>query len=374
MPDVTTRSRFVFAGGGTGGHLTPGLAVAKELRQTFADCQIVFVGSDRPIEWQMIDQAGYEHRALPVKSTATLRRQPLRFAAGLWQAYRQSRTLLKTLAPRAVIGLGGFASVPQVWAAARAGIPTIVLEQNTIPGRANRFLGRMADAVCLSFESSRARFPRGSCSITTGNPVRPEIAALSQINRGAAAGSPETLLILGGSQGATGLNEAVRLMLEASGGRWNRLRLVHQTGAAQCEALRADYEARSLNHFVEPFFPDMASLYREATLVISRGGATTLAELACAGLPAVVVPYPYAADDHQWHNAEHYRCAGAARIVRQAADPHDTASELYRVVDELLKDRPSLAAMGQAMHSLARPDAARSVAQVLQSLIEAPIK
>lgn len=371
---MTATNRFLFAGGGTGGHLTPGLAVAAELPAVFDKCEIVFVGSDRPIERQMLASTGYEHLALPVESTAHLSRHPLRFASGLWRSYRAARSIVKSRAPRAVIGLGGFASVPLVWAAARAGIPTILLEQNTIPGRANRFLSRLADAVCLSFDAARARFPRGNELVLTGNPVRSEIAALAQQPPDEAAPPRATLLILGGSQGAAGLNDAVRTMFEIAGERRRDWRIVHQAGASACDALRAAYDGLALDARVEPFLTDMATQYRQATLAITRGGATTLAELACAGLPAIVVPYPQAADDHQRDNAEQFQSAAATRVVLQQADPTDTARRLLPAVDELLGNPAALGSMRRAMRQLARPDAARRVVQVLQTLTAAPMR
>jgi UDP-N-acetylglucosamine--N-acetylmuramyl-(pentapeptide) pyrophosphoryl-undecaprenol N-acetylglucosamine transferase len=183
-----------------------------------------------------------------------------------------------------------------------------------------------------------------------------------------------TLLVLGGSQGATGLNDPVRRMLVDAPQRWSNLRIIHQTGAAQHAALREFYARLGRESVVEPFFSDMADQYRKATLVVSRAGATTLAELACAGLPVVLVPYPQAADNHQFHNAEHYRAAGGAEVVLQRADPAETAGELARVISTLLDDRQKLDRCGRAMRLIAQPDAARNVAQVLQTLSPAPIK
>lgn len=378
---------YLFAGGGTGGHLTPGLAVAAELKRTEGECRILFVGSDRPIEQQMIAGAGYPHVALPVESLQSLLRRPLRFLWRNWQAYRQCKALLRAERPATIIGLGGFASMPLVMAAIRSGLPAVLLEQNTIPGRANRTLCRAADAVCVAFEESRPHFDRACPIVVTGNPVRGDIVEAGNVpkrfsERLAATddqpsnddpGKP-VLLILGGSQGAAGLNDAIAHMLRGAPETWRRWRIIHQAGSAQCQSLRSIYSELGLDCDVAPFFSDMAECYARATLVIARAGATTLAELACTGCPAVLVPYPHAADNHQLRNAELFSQRGAARIVAQAADPAETARALASSIESLLHDRSALTAMSEAMRALARPDAARNVVQVLQSVIAARIK
>lgn len=368
------RPTCLFAGGGTGGHLAPGLAVADELMRSLDNCRIVFVGSGRDIERRMVAEGGYPHVDLPVESIQVLRRNPLRVAWRNWRAYRQATSLLTQEQPGVVVGLGGFASAPLVLAAARSRLPTILLEQNTIPGRANRFLSRWAEVACLSFPlsvtNSRLRCP----TIETGNPIRSEIVALFHEPADWNQPVQATLLILGGSQGAEGLNEAVRRMVMGAPDRWRGWRIVHQTGAADCERMRAAYAGAGVTAECEPFFRDMAARYREATLVISRAGATTLVELACAGLPAILVPYPHAVDDHQFHNAERFRLAGAAQVVTQASDPDETGRQLAACVDELRGGPASLAAVRQAMRGLAKPDAAARVVEVLQSLMAGPMK
>jgi UDP-N-acetylglucosamine--N-acetylmuramyl-(pentapeptide) pyrophosphoryl-undecaprenol N-acetylglucosamine transferase len=322
----------------------------------------------------MVRDAGFEHHVLPVESTQILRTQPLRFLWRNYRAYRRAKELLQTERPRAVIGLGGFASAPLVLAAIRQSIPTLILEQNTIPGRATRFLSHRADAVCVAFPQTRSRLPATARPFVTGNPVRREIADLAAANPPPPPSAEDTLLILGGSQGASALNQAIQRMVIESPQRWKPLRFVHQTGTDDCQPLREFYAKLELEHCVEPFFADMANRYREATLVVSRAGATTLAELACAGRPAVLVPYPHAADNHQFHNAEHFRQQGAARIVPQAALPEETAPPLSDAVTALLEDREGLATMARQIRSLAEPRAAANVVEVLQTLIAPRIK
>lgn len=365
---MTLRHCYFFAGGGTGGHLTPGLAVAAELLQHDHKCRIVFVGSDRPLEKLLVTADGYDHRVLPVEAPAMLRRNPFRFGWQNWRAYRLARALLETEKPKAVIGLGGFASVPSVLAAIQRRTPVILLEQNAIPGRATRFFSRRASAVCTSFGDTAGKLPAGSRVSMTGNPVRATIADLCRREAMPGASSPPTLLVLGGSQGAESLNEAVGGMLLENLPQLSGWRIVHQTGAAQHSQIAQAYHAAGFAHFAQPFFEDLSDWYSQATLVISRAGATTLAELACAGCPAVLLPYPYAADNHQLANARVFEAAGAATVIEHGPSSSQTCSQLTAAVSLLADDPSRRAAMQRAMRARACPDAARNVWQVLQSL------
>lgn len=364
---MSTTRTYLFAGGGTGGHLTPGLAVAAELQRVDGTCRVLFAGSEREIERTMIASAGYEHVALPVESLQTLRRNLFRFAWRNWRAWRQARALMDQARPDAVIGLGGFASAPLVVAARRRRIPTIVLEQNSIPGKVNRWLGRGVDKVCLSLEESTAWFGCDCNTVITGNPVRQAIASLAEIPTPPTM--QKTLLVLGGSQGAVGLNEAVRGMVQSHVEQWRGRRIIHQTGPSQCDTLREFYAKHQIDHQVAPFFENVGELYREARLVVSRAGATTLAELACAGRPAILVPFPAAADNHQFHNARHYVDMGGAAIVTQQSDPEMTARDLSTVVESLWDDAGRLTALAEGMRAAARPEASRAVVRVLQTAI-----
>ncbi|MBI3865164.1 MAG: undecaprenyldiphospho-muramoylpentapeptide beta-N-acetylglucosaminyltransferase [Planctomycetia bacterium] len=359
---------YIFAGGGTGGHLTPGLAVAAELRRDEPDCRIAFVGTDRPIEAGLIGGAGYAHMAIPVESSRTLRRNPFRFIWGNWCAYRDAWRFLEQENPAGIVGLGGYASVPTVLAASRRRIPTILLEQNAIPGRATRFLCRRVGAVCAAFAGIEHRLASGARVVVTGNPVRPGIAELFRHARPAGDRRP-TLLVLGGSQGAESLNSAMAAVLSRKPAALADWRVVHQTGPAQFGEVEQQYQSAGLDAVVQPFFDDMASLFASATLVISRAGATTMAELACAGCPAILLPYRHAADNHQLANARIFENAGAAIVIEHDKIPESTADNLARAVDALATDPSRRAAMQQALYELARPDAARCTVDVLQSLI-----
>ena len=357
---------YLFAGGGTGGHLFPGLAVATALKVADPDARVEFVGSNRPLERELVERHGYRLRALPAESLAMLRKHPVRFVWNNAAAYFSAHRWLSEARPACVVGLGGFASAPLVLAARQQGVPVVLLEQNAIPGRTTRWLSRRAALVCLSFAGSAARFSRAERLRLTGNPVRPEIADLSS-HPCSATGQP-TLLILGGSQGAQPLNAAGLEFAASEKPRLSDWRIVHQTGAAQHEETQQRYAALGIEAVCEPFLHDLPHWYRQATLVISRAGATTLAELACAGLPAVLVPFPEAADNHQMRNAEVFAAAGAACIVEQESDAQATAARLVDVCLPLITDPAARSALAQGMRSLARPQAAQDVAEAILRL------
>jgi UDP-N-acetylglucosamine--N-acetylmuramyl-(pentapeptide) pyrophosphoryl-undecaprenol N-acetylglucosamine transferase len=374
---------WLFAGGGTGGHLTPGLAVAAALRRRNPACRILFVGTDRHVEGRLLAGTGYERISTPFRPPGDLARAPWRWLTTAWRAMREADRFFAAEGVSGVIGLGGYSCYPHVRSAARRGVPTLLLEQNAPPGRAVRWLARQVDLVCASFNETATLLPRGARCDVVGNPVRPEIAALASepLPENLPAAEPFTLLVLGGSLGATPLNDAIRAILES--GRWSNrpLRVIHQTGPTDVARVEWAYKragarleisstesVAGLAARVEPFFTDMPGLYRAADLVVSRAGATTLAELACAGLPAILVPYPQAAANHQSANANVWERHGAAVTVPQHDDPRQTGDRIASVVEELWRSPARLAALSHAARGLARPDAAERVADRLLEL------
>ena len=377
---ISDNRSIIFAGGGTGGHLLPGIAVADQLVSLSA-FRILFVGSNRPVEQQIIERAGYQHLRLPSSSTSDLKRAPFRFFWNNSRALFQAWRFLRKEKPVIVIGLGGFASVPLVIAASWLKIPIVLLEQNIIAGRANRFLFSRSNLVCTSFAetifknagSKKAGQPR---LLFTGNPVRKEI--LQEVS------SKETpidnienalILVLGGSQGATAVNDAVISMLKQSSGKLpHQLQLVHQTGNSDFTNVENEYQQLrdiypGLHVTVQPFFEDLTKWYTRADLVISRAGATTLAELACAGCPTVLIPFPNSIGDHQLINARFYENNGAAVLVEQAQDTDSTARLLRDTVLTLLTDCDQRSQMRQSMLEISLPQAARQVADEIANLI-----
>jgi UDP-N-acetylglucosamine--N-acetylmuramyl-(pentapeptide) pyrophosphoryl-undecaprenol N-acetylglucosamine transferase len=354
----------MIAGGGTGGHLFPGIAVAEAARRRYPDAAVLFVGSARGIEAGAVPAAGFALETLPV---TPLRGRGFGAAVGalgaLVAAIARARAIVRRFAPDAVIGLGGYASAPAVVAGRLARRPIVLLEQNARPGLTTRVLARLADRVCVSFPDSARHLPPGK-AVVTGNPVRWRAST-------AAPGTGRTglsILIVGGSAGARRLNDAGPVMAAALADVAG-LRVVHQTGAADEAAVRAAYGARGIAVDVRAFIADMGEAYAAADLVVCRAGATTLAELAGLGKPAILVPYPYAADDHQRANAESLVGAAAARMVLDA----DASGERLASEVRALAASPGLREeMGRRIRAFARPDAAEHVLDTVAALTGTP--
>jgi UDP-N-acetylglucosamine--N-acetylmuramyl-(pentapeptide) pyrophosphoryl-undecaprenol N-acetylglucosamine transferase len=361
---------YIFAGGGSGGHLFPGVALAEELLRRCPDSRVLFVGSERPIEKTILQPTGFTHHPLPVEPPRRLPQSPIHWLRRNWCAWRMALRLLAMEEPRWVIGLGGYISAPTVWAARRRKIPVLLMEQNAIPGAATRWLAGCARQVCLSFEESRRWFRQGTPTTVTGNPIRESIRRVAEERRQNAEREPKTLLILGGSQGAESLNEGVVRLLPELRPALAGWRIVHQAGAGRSALLRERYRHLSLAAVVEDFFPDLAAWYAQADLAISRAGATTLAELSCMGCPAILIPYPFAADRHQAANAEVFVRCGGALSVSQGASAEATALRLKGPLLSLLTDERRRDAMSQAARRLARPDAAERIVELLRDCPE----
>jgi UDP-N-acetylglucosamine--N-acetylmuramyl-(pentapeptide) pyrophosphoryl-undecaprenol N-acetylglucosamine transferase len=353
---------MMIAGGGTGGHLFPGIAVADAARRRDPTTPILFVGSARGIEARVVPASGYELALLPAAPLRGRRVAGQVAALGaLGAATVQGRALVRRFAPDVVIGLGGYASAPAVVAGRFRRVPIVLLEQNARPGMTTRLLARLADRVCVSFPETVAGFAVGQ-AVVTGNPVR----VFAPRPAPAAERSGVMIAIVGGSGGARRLNEAGPEMRAALAGMPG-LRMVHQTGAADESTVKAAYARIGAEDVdVRAFISDMGAVYAAADLMICRAGATTIAELAAQGLPAVFVPYPHAADDHQRANAETLVRGGAARMV---LDREATGVRLAAEVRELLAAPGPLAEMGRRMRQFARPDAAERVLAVVDDLL-----
>lgn len=352
--------RVVVAGGGTGGHVYPGIAVARELQRRRADAAISFAGTARGLESRIVPHEGFP---LDLVRSAGLKgkglRARLRGAALLPLGIADAWRLISARRPHVVIGVGGYSSGPVVFVAALRGVATMVLEQNAVPGLTNRWLSRWVDAAAVTYAETQALF--GPKAFLSGNPVRSEFTSASEdrTEAGSSDGRRAGVLIVGGSQGAHAINLA---MVEAAselaaGGA--ALHVVHQTGERDLAMVRAAYARAGLDAEVEPFLFDMGRRIGQADLMVCRAGATTLAELAAAGKPAILVPLPTATDDHQRRNAEVVVRAGAAELVLER---DLTGSVLARRVLALAADADARRRMGEAARSLARPDAAALIA------------
>ncbi len=347
--------RLLIAGGGTGGHLFPGVAIAEELRARDADAAICFVGTARGIEARVLPELGWDLKLIEVSGLKTVGllgalRGLFRLPRALWQA----RRVVKELRPDVVIGVGGYVSGPVVLMARLSGVRTAICEQNSIPGLTNKILGRLVRAVFLSFEESR-RFFKPRRVVMSGNPIRRTLLRDLAIAATPPDGATH-VLVCGGSQGAVAVNQVASQALIALAGE-TKLAIVHQTGERDRDATAARYAAARVPAECHAFIKNMADAYRTADLVIGRAGATTVAELAIAGKPAIFIPYPSAADNHQELNAREMADRGAALMLRQATlTPPLLADALRPLLDPVRR-----AAMAAAMKALARPDAARVV-------------
>lgn len=350
----------IIAGGGTGGHIYPGIAIAQEFKRRNPNCEIVFIGTARGLENKIVPREGFKLELIEVaalKSVSIGRR--IKSLLLLPKSFFAVRSLIQKYQPEVVIGVGGYASGPMLLIASLMGVPTMVAEQNALPGFTNRVLARFVKAAAVSFEEAKSYF-RGKAEIT-GNPVRAEF-----FNVPAKAPDAElNILITGGSQGARAINEAMIAALPLLEAHKDRLFITHQTGELDFEKVKAAYANSSLQADVKPFIEKIVDEFAKADLVISRAGATTVAELAAAGRPALMIPFPWAADDHQRKNAEAVERAGAGRMILQAElDGERLASELLALIHEPQK----LAAMSAASKTLAHPDAAARVVDIAERI------
>jgi len=345
---------MIVAGGGTGGHLFPGLAVAETAAATRA-ADVLFIGSTYGIEATVVPKTRFAFEAIAIRGVRGRGwRGVVQLAWQLPAALGRAWGLVGRFRPSVVLGVGGYGSFPVVVAAWTRRIPAVLLEQNARPGLTNRLLGHLATRVCTTFAQSDRFFPPGR-AVRTGNPVR-ELKSVQEP-------MPDhfTIFVFGGSQGAHKLNHAVVGAAALVAPRIRGLRIIHQTGAADAEWVERRYSEVGVAAEVVPFIDDMASAYGRANVVVCRAGATTLAELASVGKPAILVPYPYAADDHQRANAEILVDAGAAQMI---LDADLNADRLAAALAQLADDRERLDAMGCAVRRLAVPDAALKVVEV----------
>ncbi len=361
-----SKKSYVLAGGGTSGHVNPALAIADEIKRQEEDAAIVFFGTERGIERELVQRAGYSFypvtaRPLPLKPTWAV----FPALAAFLKGKRQCRELLKKIKPHAVIGTGGYVCSPVVAAAASLKIPVLLHEQNAWPGRSNRLLARRSQMVCVAFAGSQEHFPSALPVLVTGNPVR---AAFFQQDKAAArqklglAAHQPLILALGGSLGARSINQAVLglagwLEKLAASGR-PEPRIILSSGQKQYAASVSAASGLTKWLEVHEYLHDIHEYYAAADLLLCRSGALTCSEIAAAGRPAILVPYPYAAGDHQTYNALVLAQAGAAVLCPdEKLNPEWLAGQL----DDLLWDESALQDMALQAKKLARPDAARAI-------------
>jgi len=377
--------RVIIAGGGTGGHVIPALAIAHQLKKQFA-AEILFIGTARGIETRLVPQAGYALELIKVgalKNVSLVTRAKTMFdlPRALWTAGR----MLNDFRPDVVIGVGGYASGPAMLAAIRRRIPTLAFEPNVVPGFANRLVARFVSAAAVHFEETCEYFR--NCKVT-GVPVREAFFQIPQKSlaregpsgqsTNEASASTPTLLVFGGSQGAHAINEAVIASLPGLRAKIANIYIIHQTGQRDYDEVQSAYQKAGwptqarfslewgqASAEVHKFIDDMPATFARADLLVCRSGASTVAEITAAGKPAIFVPFPRAADDHQNVNARALERAGAAVVIEES---NLEAAYLVDTIDALLNDPSRLRAMSAAARSLAHPQAVEEIAEMVRVL------
>lgn len=355
--------RVLIAGGGTGGHLFPGIALAEEIVTRHPKNDVVFVGTNRGLEARVVPQNGFVFEAITSRGLKGM--GVLKLLLGLltlpW-SFIEALLLVRKYQPDVVIGVGGYSSGPVVMAAWLLRVPTAVQEQNALPGLTNRILGRFVKSVFVSFDETQRLFADGKAHVL-GNPIRR--ALLDNFLKPSTVHEKFTLLIFGGSLGARGLNTRVVDALAFLSAEKDSMRLVHQTGKADLETVKQGYEGKGFDAEVREFIDDMSAAYLGSDLVVCRAGATTIAELTTCKKASILVPFPFATDDHQAVNAKALVDAGAALMFREG---ELTGETLASAILELKRDTPRLQKMEKAAGLLGRPEAAREIADVLQQM------
>jgi UDP-N-acetylglucosamine--N-acetylmuramyl-(pentapeptide) pyrophosphoryl-undecaprenol N-acetylglucosamine transferase len=353
--------RIVIAGGGTGGHVIPALAIAQQLKKQFA-AEVLFIGTARGIETRLVPQAGFPLELIKVgalKNVSLLTRAKTMFdlPRALWASGR----MLSGFDPDVVIGVGGYASGPAMLAAIRRRIPTLAFEPNVVPGFANRLVAHWVSAAAVHFEETCEYFH--NCRVT-GVPVR---QAFFEMPPNLLLSRRPTLLVFGGSQGARAINQA---MIESLGGLKQRIpgiHIIHQTGQRDYDNVLSAYQRSGISGEVHKFIDDMPGTFARADLLVCRSGASTVGEITAAGKPAIFVPFPHAADDHQNVNARALERAGAAVVVEES---NLGAAYLVDTIFALLADPNRLQSMSAAAKSLAHPKALEEIAAMVKQLTE----
>ena len=350
--------------GGTGGHLFPGLAVAEQLQKR--GCAVALLISPKEVDQQAVKSAsGMEIITLP--AVGLQNHNYLSFARSFWQSWRRSNTIFKSRPPQAVLAMGGFTSAPPILAARKFGARTFLHESNTIPGRANRFLARYVHEAFIGFPGAASL--RARKITVTGTPVR------SQFQPGAAApcraafrleSDRPTILVMGGSQGASGINDLILSALPLLGDRTATWQWLHLTGPGDVKKMEQAYAARGFKAVVKPFLQEMDLALGAATMAVSRAGASSLAEIAAVRLPSLLVPYPAAADNHQFFNAQAFASTGAARMLEQKnASPDEVAA----LLGELIEAPAVRAKIQTALAQWHAPRAAEQIAEIILAAI-----
>jgi UDP-N-acetylglucosamine--N-acetylmuramyl-(pentapeptide) pyrophosphoryl-undecaprenol N-acetylglucosamine transferase len=361
--------KVMIAGGGTGGHLFPGMALAEEFKMRDAATEVVFVGTERGIESKIIPREGYPLQFL--RAEGIVGKSFMKKIAGTAKmalSFLDARRILAAMSPDIVIGVGGYASGAVVLTASLRSIPTLIHEQNSVPGTTNRILGKFVDRICVTYQESMSVFPMGR-TFLTGNPLRRKImkgdresaCRLFSLDK-----EMFTVFIFGGSSGASSINRTMVDALNHLGELKDQMQFLHQTGDKDYESIRDAYRKAGVKGTVAPFIYQMAEAYAASDIVISRAGATTLAELTGLGKPAILIPYPHAAGRHQEFNALKLKEMGAAQVLFEQDMNGQALAEIIR---EMAGNPEGLKEMQRASRGLGRPDAGTKIVDLAMGLL-----
>lgn len=362
--------KVIIAGGGTGGHLFPGLALAEEFKRRDSSTEVIFVGTEHGLEARVIPREGYTLKFLRAEGLVGVSIiKKLKAIIKIFFSILDSHRIIKTVRPDIIIGVGGYASGVILFVASIKSIPTMIIEQNANPGMTNKILGKFVNTVCISYQESISFFP-GVRTFLTGNPVRLQVFK-GNIEAAYKLFSLErdlfTVFIFGGSAGARSINRAMVDALNYLYDLKDKIQFLHQTGQRDYENIRDAYRKVGFKGTIAPFIYQMGEAYAVADIVIARAGATTLAELTALGKPAILIPYPYAAGNHQELNAKKLVDMGAAKMILDREMKGEILAEMIRNLYENEKLR---AEMQNNSKSVGRPDAAEKIVDIAMSLLK----
>lgn len=353
--------KVIFAGGGTGGHLMVGLSIAEEIRLRFHDADIVFFGTNKEFEKRCVEQKGFKFHQTHAKKFGKSLKQIITFISSTILDIIETLISIRKLNPDIVVGLGGYASFATIIVAKLLSVPSVLLEQNVIPGRANRLLAKWVDEVYCHWQGSLKWFNKAKAVRVTGTPVRNDILNSQKLHSAEKFGlnsSKKTILITGGSQGAQVINEVILKCLPLLEKYSNELQIIHCTGEYGYEIAKETYKQSKINSFVCSFLDDMGAAFSLADLIICRAGATTIAEITAKGIPAILIPYPHATDNHQYWNAVELVSNGGGYLLQQF---DLTPEKVIELITELLNDKEKYERIQMFSKRLGKPNAAVNV-------------
>jgi len=361
----------IFAGGGTGGHLIAGLSIAQEISSRFPGANIIFFGTSKKGESGYIGKSGYEFKQIKACKFTSFIRLPAFIIVSLIGVIYSLINIIR-IKPDIIIGLGGYGSALPVVAAYIAGVPIVLIEQNVIPGRANLIMARWVDAILCHWESTKRRFKKVHSVSVTGIPIRKDVIIANEPETGknpfGLTSQGKTLLVMGGSQGSQAINKVILQSIPELKALIPDLQIIHLTGKVGYKEAKVVYDNLGISSFVSEFSNDIGIAYKLSDLVICRAGANTIAEISAVGIPAILIPYPYATDNHQYWNAYELARIGGALIIKQDELKPERLTEL---VSNLFRNDEELDNMKKINRSLSKPFAAEQVVDKICQTLEA---